>query len=138
MQGQPLHLDQKHTSYLQCEIVVHPRPEGCLRLGLLLSFCPATTKAVRNGLVALVTRNSQKESGQLHPVGPKARPVPSNVLGGPVLTAAVAREASETDLLAHARKLQPYLRRHAEALAKKRVAEDSQVSLPSNPLDGSP
>ena len=69
------------------------------RLGGLASFVARSTKNVRNLFLAIATRYTQMEDGELHRAGPLARPTPKKVLGGLFMNLAKAQALSDLDLL---------------------------------------
>ena len=80
------------------------------------------TLAALVGLAALAAQNSQKEDGTLHPVGPRARPVPRRVLGGPTLKSSHALRSRDEELRTHLWKYCPELADTAGSVTRKRAA----------------
>ena len=128
--GQPFHLDAKGSAYLQCEICLWPLPRRpaipglrlagqCLRIGLLTSWAPAHESALLHLLQSFAARHSMKEDTVLHRCGPKCRPVPPHVIGGPILTKAQVEKLSFEDLYQYveANCVNPVIRKQARTAA---------------------
>ena len=149
-----IHLDNKGADYIQCEVILWPRfdfdtQSSTLRVGILTSFLEPSDKRCYNGLLSIACRHSQMETGELHRSGPRARPVPPTVLGGPILKKAEGLKLTAEELAAFIKqhvtnqvlKFQAakYLRLHSAgrpAVAHKRTKSfESDLNSQFQPID---
>ena len=107
-QGNPAHADAKGDSFLQCEIILWPLPPpparggpNRLRIGVITAFKEVTAMTVKNLLLSFACRQTMMESSALHRLGPKSRPAPPRVLGGPCVKRAEAEKWTADQLLAY-------------------------------------
>ena len=106
-------------------------------LEALRLFAPSPTN-VRNLLLAIATRYTQMEDGELHRAGPFARPTPKKVLGGPFMKLAEAQALSDVDLLQYIQAVvtsEPLVRFAACAHASTNTAGGKPTAVEANSFE---
>ena len=101
-------------------------------------FVAPSPKHVRNFLLAIATRYTQMEDGELHRAGPLARPTPRKVLGGPFMKSAEAQALSDVDLLQYIQAVvtsKPLVRFAACVHASTNTAEGKPTAVEANTFE---
>ena len=149
--GLSLHRDNdivsgcKEVFYIHGQVFLRPPAEGFLRSGCLSAILPATPEVYRDHLVGLASRSSMTESALIHK-GPRDRPAPGYVYGGPAQTLSQCNSRSNEELCDFITKNCPsYLRAllppapaadeilNAKRALLKRLADDLGPAISSVP-----